>query len=160
MEKPAVSDEQIPIPSTPDRPPRRSRARWVIAILVVAALGAFAYVSRPAAAPAGWQEDFTAARQIAESTQRPMLLAFGMTYCPPCNQMKREVLPSDEVREALADFVPVALDVYESPEIATRYQVDGTPTYVVTTPEGEELARTSGYHKIDKFVAFLRTATQ
>jgi len=135
-------------------PPRggRSFRFWLYPLLAVVI--ALALQSR-GASPVDWSQDFEASRALAAREGKPMLVAFSSKSCPPCIAMERTVLSKPRVTKALERFVPVKVDVWETPEFAHRYQVQFTPSYGVLTPDGKMWAGHAGPAEIDEFVAFL-----
>lgn len=130
--------------------------RWGPTLLVAAALTVYFFLTRPAAAPAGWGDDFEAALMDAAATKRHVIIAFYSEGCPPCTAMDRTVLGAPAVQEALFGYLPVRLDVNRQREPALRYQVFATPTFVVIDEAGRELARCEGYQTVKEFVTFLK----
>lgn len=130
--------------------------RWGPTLFIAATLAVYFLLNRPAAAPAGWGEDYEAALKDAGVTKRHVVIAFYSEGCPPCAAMDRTVLGTTKVREALAGYLPVRIDVNRQREPAIRYQVFATPTFVVIDEAGRELARREGYQSIEEFVAFLK----
>jgi len=122
-------------------------------------LAGYFWLTKPAQPLLGWEDDFQSARQQANDLQKPMLLAFYMEGCGPCQAMDRRVLPQDEVTQALKDFIPVRLDAMKERELANRYGVYGTPTFTVVQPDGQMVAKCSGYYSTEEFVAFIEGAT-
>ena len=132
------------------------RFRYWLPLLLVALLF---WLTRPAAPPAGWGDDYVAAVTEASSSDKHVLVAFYMRGCPPCHAMDRAVLPSKAVRAALVDYVPIRLDVDVERELANRFDVLATPTFAVIDGQGRLVARTEGYQPTDEFVRFLHRAT-
>jgi len=125
----------------------------------VAALAIFAVVFElPSAAPAGWGEDFDAALAQAKAQHRYVLVAFHGAGCPPCHVMERTVLGRLAVREALVDFVPVRIDPNDRADLAERYSIFATPTYVVVGADAALIHQIVGPQSVDEFVAFLQTS--
>jgi len=140
-----------------DEQARRGRRRRMV--LFVLLLIVFAVVmSRPSAAPAGWSGDFDAAMAQAKASGKLVVVAFHGEYCPPCHAMDRFVLGKAPIREALVDFVPVRLDPTKHAELAAKYDVYATPTYVVLTADGTLVHKVVGPRTVDEFVAFLQTS--
>jgi thiol:disulfide interchange protein len=133
--------------------------RWAPTLLIASAFGLYFLVSRPAAAPAGWGDDYASAMRDAGATQRHVIIAFYSEGCPPCAAMDRTVLGTPEVRAALLGYVPIRLDVNRDREAAQRYQVVATPTFVVINEAGSVLVRREGYQSVEEFVAFLKDHT-
>ena len=136
---------------------RSARAeRWGPTLLIAATLTVYFFLTRPAAAPAGWSDDYEAALKDAAATKTHVVIAFYSEGCPPCAAMDRTVLGTPKVREALFGYLPVRLDVNRQREAASHYQVFATPTFIVANEAGRPLARSEGYQSINEFVAFLK----
>jgi thioredoxin 1 len=86
-----------------------------------------------------WRHDLDTALTEAQAQQRPILLVFGATWCPPCKTMKREVWPNAKVAEAVAaDFVPVYVDVDDQAQskVTAHYRVSSIPAVFVLDSNG------------------------
>lgn len=72
---------------------------------------------------------------------------FSAVWCPPCNQMKVEVLDDPDNAADLAgiDVQVIDVDLPSSWDLKTRYAVGGYPTLVAVDAEGRELSRFLGY---------------
>ncbi len=105
-----------------------------------------------------WLTDYEKAVEKSREEGRPILMNFtGSDWCPPCIQMKNDVLTKDEFLEyAEENLVLLELDfprqTPQDPEIerqnqqlAQKFEIGGFPTFVVVDDEGEELRRTVGY---------------
>jgi len=132
---------------------RRTRRRLVIYVVVFFLF--LLLVIRPEITAAGWGGDFGAAMTKAKKTGRPVVVAFHGKYCPPCHVMERTVLGKPAVQKALEDFVPVRLDPEDHPDVAQRYQIQATPTYLVLTPDGTPVNVLVGAQSVEEFVSFL-----
>lgn len=137
-------------------------------VLTSAAVPAFADDAGGApapAAPAGhateaeWIADFDKAVEVAKAQKKNLLVDFtGSDWCGWCKKLHAEVFSQPEfVAAAPKDFVLVALDYPHAPEIkakvpnpqrnaelAAKYGIQGYPTIMVLSPEGEVVAQT-GY---------------
>ncbi len=86
-----------------------------------------------------WRHDLDSALTEAQAQQRPVLLVFGATWCPPCKKMKREVWPDSKVAEAVAGgFVPVYVDVDDQAQskVTAQYRVNSIPNVLVLDSNG------------------------
>lgn len=130
---------------------------------------AIATSAGPAApAPAGstspakglWQTDFTAALEEARNLGRPIVLEFtGSDWCPPCMALAKEVLETKPFADRFSGAaVLVKLDFpRRSPQdpavaqqnraLATRFNIESFPTFVILDQNGREVARQSGYQR-------------
>jgi len=128
-------------------------------IAFLAALFAFWFVSRPPGTPPGWGTDFDAGIKQAAVEGKNLLVAFESDGCPPCAAMDKTVLRADVIQKAITRFVPVRVNVVTSPQVAARFLIPGTPTYVILSPNGKLLAQTSGYQDEEAMLRFFQFAT-
>jgi len=89
----------------------------------------------------------------ASSLDAPILLNFHSARCGPCLQVR------PEIQRLVNNRYPVrSIEIGEHPEWARRFGVESVPTFIVVTPEGRELGRTSGYQPAERLAAFYRAA--
>lgn len=94
-----------------------------------------------------WAKDLASAQQHAAQSGKPMVLFFTAKWCVPCRIMKRTVWADGEVEATVnARFIPVMidLDAPDAAETVGRYAVGGTPTTIITDPQGTLLERAEG----------------
>lgn len=139
------------------------RVGWVLAVLVLLALGVGACSGRATVAPAqpegaiAWGTDFARAMEVAKASGRPVLVDFsGSDWCGWCIKLDEEVFSQPEfVRYATNAFVMFQADFpqrkavpeatkRQNEELAAQYGVEGFPTVLILAPDGKVLART-GY---------------
>ncbi len=117
-----------------------------------------------------WMTDYELARELSREAGKPVLMNFtGSDWCPPCIQMKSDVLDTSTFQEyAKGNLVLLELDFprqapideeleRQNEELASSYGVQGFPTFVVIDGEGEELRRSVGYTRggPDAFIAWI-----
>ena len=93
-----------------------------------------------------WRNDFHSALAEAEASDKPLLLVFSASWCPPCIVMKHEVWPDAEVSLAVNNgFVPLHIDVDDSGDaaIAARYGIRGIPAVLIVDAQGKVLRQES-----------------
>ena len=75
-----------------------------------------------------------------------MLLYWGATWCPPCNQLKATLFNRQEFAALSKNFVAVHVDGDRpgAQKLGSRFKVSGYPTTVLFTPEGAEITRLPG----------------
>lgn len=76
--------------------------------------------------------------------QEPVLVDFSATWCGPCKMAEPLIEKVAEAFEGKARVVKVDID--ESPELASEFQVRGVPTFVFMK-EGKEIERKVGLGK-------------
>ncbi len=81
--------------------------------------------------------------ELARSQGTPVLLYWGADWCPPCNRLKATVFNRREFIERTRLFVPVSLDGDDpgAQKLGEQFDVDGYPTTIVLTPDGQEITR-------------------
>ena len=111
-----------------------------------------AAASAPADAPGiAWREasndaEVDAAFALARTSDKPVFMYWGASWCPPCNQLKATLFNRQEFIERTRAYVAVAVDGDRSgaQKVGARFQVRGYPTMVLFDPQGQELARLPG----------------
>lgn len=117
------------------------------------ALTALVVATACCSASAGeWKSDLEAAKQEAQKLNRPILVHFYATWCPPCMKMEKEVLHTRQVLDQIdSSVVAVLVDVGKHPELARRFEVESLPTDLFLEPNGKHLVRMSGRHSIEEY---------
>jgi thioredoxin-related protein len=120
-------------------------------------------VAEPEPAKLPWHASFDDALAVAAAEKRPLLLFFTARWCGYCHQLERKTLSQPKVREQLARFVPVKvdLDTQDGRTLATRYRVTGgIPQCVLVGPDGLWRGRVGGYLPEAEFLEELRKAEE
>ncbi len=149
------------------------RIRKVVG-LSLAALGAvwlIGYEPRPtvhgACSEIAWQSDASAAQALARREGRPMVIDFGATWCPACEELAHITFRSPVVACAASEgrFVTVKIYEDENPpanyeQLRTQYNVRALPTVVVFDARGREVARETQFVPAERMAALLRRADE
>ena len=104
-----------------------------------------------------WRKDFGSAIAEARVSDKPLLLVFSASWCPPCIVMKHEVWPDPDVSEVVKNgFVPLHIDVDDKRDaaIAARYGIRGIPAVLIIDANGDVLRRESFMSRLE-MISFL-----
>lgn len=114
--------------------------------------------SQKTSTPAGWTDNFTAAKKQAAKEGKDLLVAFsGSDWCGWCVRLEKEVFSKAGFSEKISEtFVPVYIDnpndssrlsevaKTQNPVLTDRYRVEGFPTVLLMDADGDVFAQT-GY---------------
>ena len=133
--------------------------RFLAPVIAGGVLFLILFSNSRSAPPAGWLEDVDAGFAQARAEHKNIVMAFNSHGCAPCSAMDRTVLSAQVVQAALTQFVPIRVDAFNRRDLMDRYDVAGTPSYVVATPDGQPLAQTMGFQPVEEFLRFLKEAS-
>ncbi|NUL83096.1 MAG: thioredoxin family protein [Armatimonadetes bacterium] len=97
---------------------------------------------------AGWspdfQDDYEATLVKAMDQKKPLVVKFYADWCPPCKEMDKNVLPSQEVRAVADRALWVKVDVDQQGKLADDFGVQSIPTTLIIDPKGNIIHRLVG----------------
>ena len=141
MKKYFSLSNQTPPPATRWRTPQRRGGGAAVGLIIIVgilaiALGLWQFFEAAPSSLTGWHHDLDSGIKASEATGKPMLVLFTADWCPPCRQLKKNVLTTHSVASYLQDqFVTVKIDLTErdSPNsaVAAEFGVQGIPTMFV-----------------------------
>ena len=106
-----------------------------------------------------WVTDWDGAFERARGEKKVVVVDFYADWCVWCRRLDTTTYRDPEVvRYMSEEVIPVKMDVEARPgkALANKYGVDGLPTIVILSPEGEELGRIPGYLRADDFLATVK----
>ena len=108
-----------------------------------------------------WHTNLKSAQKQALQQDKPILIVFGATWCPPCRKLESETL-CDKKTIAMIEqsFVPVHLDFDKEPKIVKVLEIEKLPSVIILTPEADLLHRSEGFSVPKEFQAKLASAIE
>jgi thiol:disulfide interchange protein len=149
-----------------------TKSTWILALMsglwTIACGPAPLQTQQPSDQSADWLVRYDEALQTAARENKPVLINFtGSDWCPPCQQLKREVFSTPQFQEfAAGNLILLELDfprrkqlepelVRQNAELQSRYNIEGFPTVILVSPDGKERKRHVG-HRPGGPAAYLR----
>jgi thiol:disulfide interchange protein len=129
-------------------------------LMIVAAIGI--YLGRSlyqAKEIVPWRLDPTTAMAEARTKNKPAFLYFTATWCGPCQSLKHTTWADPAVAKALADYVPIKIDVDQFGDLAQQYPSDTVPHFVVIDGDGKVVRDFSGVLDSKEFLDWLSGKT-
>lgn len=97
-------------------------------------------------------------KELANNSNKNILIFFTGKWCSPCRIMKREVFADNEVMKAIDDkFVRVAINIDDpnSEKLVKQYKFGATPTTIFINTEGKVIDYAVGKVEKTKFLKML-----
>jgi thioredoxin-related protein len=140
----------------------------VLILAAVLFLPGLAVPAAGAAVPGVSWRNWDRGLEEARSSGRPVLVDIYTQWCGWCRRMEADVYTRPEVRDYLSrKFVTVKIDAeapdparyegraFTSRSLAARFGVNGYPTTIFLSPDGDHPVSVPGYVDADRFLILL-----
>jgi thiol-disulfide isomerase/thioredoxin len=103
--------------------------------------------------------EIDAAFARAQALGKPVLMYWGASWCPPCNQLKATLFNRQDFANLSRHFVAVHVDGDRpgAQRVSSRFKVSGYPTVVLFTPDRQEITRLPGEADAPQVMAVLHS---
>ncbi len=113
--------------------------------------------------PIQWHRDPDVAMAQARREGRPLVLDFGATWCPACEELAHITFRSPQVACAASERRFITVKIYDDDDrprnyadLSRRYDVRALPTVVVLDAAGREVGRVTEFIPAERMVQVLR----
>jgi thioredoxin-like negative regulator of GroEL len=96
----------------------------------------------------------------ARAERKPVLLYWGASWCPPCNQLKATFFNRQDFAAQARNVVAVHVDGDRpgAQKLGSRFKVRGYPTVILMSADGAEITRLPGEADAPQILAALQAA--
>ncbi|MCD6116910.1 thioredoxin family protein [bacterium] len=112
-----------------------------------------------------WITNIDSALVIAAQENKPIMIDFTATWCPPCRRMEDSTFSDARVIDKFKSFITVRIDVDKQQDVAIKYNSNankyggiGIPNYLFLDKEGKELKHPIGFRAPKAFLAVMDSA--
>lgn len=100
-----------------------------------------------------WEKSLEGALEAARKGGKPLLIDFEAEWCGFCKKLDRETYTDEQViRLVRENFIAVKVDVDKAPELQKKFNIQGLPTLVFLSQNGDELSRIEGFRPPELFL--------
>lgn len=106
----------------------------------------------------GWLDDYKEAMNTAHARKLPVLIDFRADWCGPCRMMERQTFSDKDIRDLLAKFVCVRIDIDGNHDVAMAWRVNGIPRYIILNTSDQVICDRVGFMPPEEFGPVLKDA--
>ena len=135
----------------------------LLCALLVMAAGCSPQASSSTMAESGgiaWMRDLSAAKELAQSENKPILIDFYTEWCGWCKKLDKDTYQNGRVIAQAEAFVCVKIDAEKNQQLAREFNVRGFPSTAFLQPDGSLIEVVPGYLPPDNFLELLERILQ
>lgn len=105
-----------------------------------------------------WEKNIESAQNLANNSDKNIMIFFTADWCSPCRIMKRQVFADNEVMKAIdTKVVPVEINIDDpnSEALVKQYNIGATPTTIFIDAKGKVIDYAVGKVEKTKFLEML-----
>ncbi|HHS14342.1 MAG TPA: thioredoxin family protein [bacterium] len=136
--------------------------RIITACLLILWIIACSRHSEQAPENISWMTDVDSAKALAEAENKPILIDFMATWCPPCQKMEDSTFSHPDVIQKSRRFVNLRIDVDEQGDVADYFEGNagkyggvGIPNILFITHDETRLKHIIGYYRPEMLTAVM-----
>jgi len=104
-----------------------------------------------------WLTNLDEGLKKAKEVNKRVLVDFTATWCGWCTKLKNEVFEKDEFQKYSGDnLILVSIDADQNKELVDKYKVEGFPTVLILSPDGQILEQIVGFKNLESFMEVLK----
>ncbi len=133
----------------------------LIVIATIVSLGASAQKGKGVIWETGTLQEALNKAKNNKKGAKPVFLDCYTEWCGPCKYMANTIFPMEEAGKYFNEnFVNIKIDMEkgEGPELAKRFKLTGYPTFLILSPDGEEIGRVVGSNELETFIDMVEEA--
>ncbi|MGL4669709.1 MAG: thioredoxin family protein [Methanobacteriaceae archaeon] len=103
-----------------------------------------------------WQNNLDSAIEEAKSSNKKVLVYFEANWCSYCKQMNDETFTDSNVQKTINNnYIPVAIDGDENPDLCSKYNVFSYPTIIILDPNGNKVDEIPGFRSASELLSII-----
>ena len=110
-----------------------------------------------------WTDDIESAKELANNSDKNIMVFFTAEWCSPCRIMKRKVFADTEVKKVIdAKVIPIEINI-DNPNteaLVKQYNIEATPTTIFINSQGKVIDYSVGKVEKTKFLEMLKNQSR
>jgi thioredoxin-related protein len=135
---------------------RRPSGTMLVAIVFVFAVVMNLVTSTKKGGDVAWAGSYAQGMAQAKRERKPVLLSLSAPGCGWCKKMDADTFRDKQVVAFARSFVCIGLNYSTDAALVDKYRAVEFPLTIILSPDGQEIARWTGFIPPDRFLAALQ----